>query len=180
MGQEGNYVHFIGGTYTGYPSIIYDGRCYGTTTRMIDGIPTSVWECYDLRTGQIYWDQVNVTRVPTMIRNTVREVFQIPGEESSTLNLKLELMYVGGGVLCTYDPFTGALRTNMSIAPLTTGTYYSADSNGMPYFLSIQDLGASQGANRYHLINWTWTGSLSFTGLHKSETGCSEQHNVSV
>ena len=165
LGQEGNYVHFIGGTYAGYPSIIYAGRCYYTTTRMMDGIPTSVWECYDLRTGEIYWDQVNVTRVPTMIRQTIREVFQIPGESSSTLQLKLELMYVGGGVLATYDPISGALRTNMSIAPLTTGTYYTTDSDGMPFFLSIQDLGASAGANRYHLINWTWTGSLSFTGF---------------
>jgi hypothetical protein len=159
LGQTGNYVHFIGGTYTGYPSIIYAGRCYCTTTRMINGVPTSVWECYDLRTGQIYWDQVNVTRVPTMIRNTLREVFQIPGEESSTLNLKLELMYIGGGVLCTYDPWSGALRTNMSISPLSTGTYYRTDSNGMPYFLTMQSL-----AGKYYLINWTWTGSLSFTG----------------
>ena len=160
LGQTGNYVHFIGGTYNGNPSIIYMGRCYYTTNRMVNNVPTTVWECYDLRTGQIYWDQVNVTRVPTMIRSTVREVFQIPGEESSTLNLKLELMYVGGGVLATYDPWSGALRTNMSISPLTTGTYYRTDGNGMPYFLTVQNL-----AGRYYLINWTWTGSLSFTGF---------------
>jgi len=161
LGIEGNYVHFIGGTYTGYPSIIYYGRCYGTTTRMINGIPTSVWECYDLRTGQIYWDQVNVTRVPTMIRQTTREVFQIPGEESSTLQLKLELMYVGGGVLTTYDPMTGAVKTNMSISPITTGTCFMTDADGMPLFLSVQNLGSAG----YRLINWTWTGSLSFTGF---------------
>ena len=159
LGLEGNYVHFIGGTYNGYPSIIYAGRCYYTTTRMIDNTPTTVWECYDLRTGQIYWDRINTTQVPTMIRNTVREVFQIPGEESSTLNLKLELMYVGGGRIVTYDPWSGAVRTNMSISPLTTGTYYRTDSNGMPYFLTVQS-----SAGKYYLINWTWTGSLSFTG----------------
>jgi len=161
LGQTGNYVHFIGGLYTGYPSIIYAGRCYATTTRMIDGVPTSVWECYDLRTGEIYWDQVGVTRVPTMVRNTLREVYQIPGEESSTLNLKVELMYVGGGRLITYDPWSGAVRTNMSISPLTGGAFYMSDSDGMPYFLSVQNLG---GGN-YRLINWTWTGRMSFTGL---------------
>ena len=166
LGQTGHYVHFIGGQYAGYPSIIYAGKCYGTTTRMINGVPTSVWECYDLRTGEIIWDQVGVTRVPTMIRNTLREVFQIPGEESSTLQLKLELMYVGGGWLVTYDPWTGAVRTNMSTSPLTSAVFYMSDENGMPYFLSVQNLGSSVPlAQRYRLINWTWTGSMSFTGF---------------
>ena len=161
LGQTGNYVHFIGGTYTGYPSIIYAGRCYVTTTRMINGVPTRVWECYDLRTGEIYWDRANVTQVPTMIRNTLREVFQIPGEESSTLNLKLELMYVGGGRLITYNPWNGATIVNMSISPLTTGTFYMSDKDGMPYFLSVQNLGGG----KYALINWTWTGTMGFTGF---------------
>jgi hypothetical protein len=166
LGQTGNYVHFIGGTYAGYPSIIYAGRCYYTTNRMINNVPTNVWECYDLRTGEIIWDQVNVTRVPTMVRSTIREVFQIPGEESSTLQLKCELMYVGGGMLVTYDPWTGAIRTNMSISPLSSAVFYMSDCNGMPYFLSVQNLGNSLPVEeRYRLINWSWTGSLSFTGF---------------
>jgi hypothetical protein len=39
---------------------------------------------------------------------------------------------------------------NISIAPLTSGTYYK---NG--YWLTVQDLGANATSDRYRLINWT-------------------------
>ncbi len=55
-----------------------------------------------------------------------------------------------------YRAYSGLVRTNVSIAPLTTGTYYM---NG--YALSVQDLGATAGADRYRLINWTTLGTSS-------------------
>jgi hypothetical protein len=50
------------------------------------------------------------------------------------------------------NPWTG-VATNISISTtpsLSSTTYYMNQ-----YVLSIQDLGASAGANRYRLINWT-------------------------
>ena len=32
----------------GHPTIIYSGRAYWTTTKVVDGNATSVWECYDI------------------------------------------------------------------------------------------------------------------------------------
>jgi outer membrane protein assembly factor BamB len=66
------------------------------------------------------------------------------------------LLYIGGQRLLKYGPFTGSLQGNYSIAPLTNAVYYM---NG--YCLSVQDLGASAGAQRYRLINWTTLGSLA-------------------
>jgi hypothetical protein len=49
------------------PTIVFEGRCYQTITEPFNGITQTVWECYDIQTGKIYWDLTNVTRVPTMI-----------------------------------------------------------------------------------------------------------------
>src|SRR5665647_1935313 len=51
----------------GHPTIIYSGRAYWTTTKVMNGNATTVWECYDLRTGEIYWDRYPVQYPPTMI-----------------------------------------------------------------------------------------------------------------
>jgi hypothetical protein len=39
----------------GSPSVIYAGRCYQTMTVPINGVPTSCACCYDLRTGEMYY-----------------------------------------------------------------------------------------------------------------------------
>lgn len=52
----------------GTPDIIYAGRCYDTvTTTLPDGTTGSVWQCYDLRTGEIYWEKTDVDGTPTYI-----------------------------------------------------------------------------------------------------------------
>jgi hypothetical protein len=66
------------------------------------------------------------------------------------------LVYIGNGMMIKYDPFTGAIVTNSSIAPLSTGTFY-AD----PYALSVYDMGAAAGAQRYRLMNWTTRGTAT-------------------
>ena len=139
-----------------YPQMIYDGRCYQSITKVIDGVTQNVWECYDLRTGQIYWDKTesasfSVAQAPTIVSYTERAAQAVPGEEAMMRGLGVSLVYIGGGRLIKYDPFTGSTLVNVSIAPLTTGTYYSDE-----YVLSVQGLlGAAAGANRYRLINWT-------------------------
>jgi len=156
----------------GSPSIIYNGRCYQTVTKpmptTVGGIvktqPVSVWQCYDLRTGEVYWEQTDVP-APTVVEYASPTTSEVPGAEASG-TWSISLMYIGGGRMIKYSPATGAITANVSISPLTTGTYYmnSLWRDFDPCALSVQDLGASAGANRYRLINWTTRGtSTNFT-----------------
>ncbi|MBT0160665.1 PQQ-binding-like beta-propeller repeat protein [Candidatus Bathyarchaeota archaeon A05DMB-2] len=143
----------------GLPSIIYAGRCYHTVTKSINGVATNVWQCYDLRTGEVYWEQQGLTQIPTMVTfNT--GYGDVPGSDPQW-GRRAFLTYVGEGRLIDYDPYTGAVVSgrNVSIAPLTTGTLYA--NLDFPYFLSVQDLGASAAPNRYRLINWTVYGDYA-------------------
>jgi len=147
----------------GHPSIVFQGRCYQSITKVFDGQLQSVYQCYDLRTGEIFWERTGITQAPTMIMYSEREAETVPGETSSTLAMRIELMYIGGGRLITYTPYTMATRINMSISPLTSATFYA--NYDWPYFLSVQDLGSAAGANRYRLINWTIGGDQSGFGM---------------
>ncbi|MBA7697267.1 hypothetical protein ES703_105930 [subsurface metagenome] len=60
----------------------------------------------------------------------------------------VHLAYIGKERLIKYDPWTGVVVKNVSIAPLTSGTVYMD-----PYVLSVQNLGGGE----YRLINWTTT-----------------------
>src|SRR4030067_377098 len=150
-------------------------RCYQSVTKVYDGETQSIWQCYDLRTGAIFWEKKNMTQVPTMIMYSEREMDVVPGEAASTLGMRIDLMYVGGGRLITYNAWTGAVKTNISISPLTTGTYYA--SYDWPYFLSVQDLGSVAGANRYRLINWTMAGEGGGGRLGDFRVWGSKQHS---
>ena len=54
IGGEESYQYsaYTGG---GSPTIVYQGRCYQALTKDLAGQLTDVWECYDLRTGKVYW-----------------------------------------------------------------------------------------------------------------------------
>ena len=137
----------------GHPRMIYSGRAYWPTTVAIDGTPTSVWQCYDLRTGEIYWNLYPVAQIPT-------DIFYDYGSaeiEGAIPHLaKPLLIYIGGGRLIKYDPWTGGVVGNYSIDPLTGSSRFYKD----PYVLTVQNLGNSvPSAERYRLINWTVVGS---------------------
>ena len=157
----GDIPRFEMSTASVVPTIIYAGRCYQTITKVLhDGTTGSVWLCYDLRTGQVYWEKTGITQVPTMIEYDPG-LGEVPGATGRAFGEigYASLVYIGGGRLIKYHPFTGAVALNSSIAPITTGTYYR--NAGV---LSIQDLGASAGANRYRLINWTTAGQAAGFG----------------
>lgn len=144
-------------TAMGIPSIIYMGRCYqGITKTTLDGDATTVLQCYDIRTGQIYWERKDVP-APTVIEYDKGTPETAGGEARQMGNTgAVNLLYIGGGRLIKYNPATGATVGNYSIEPLTGsgGTYYM---NG--YVLGIQNLGANVSADeRYRLINWTTIG----------------------
>jgi hypothetical protein len=148
------------GSYTGAPSIIFEGRCYQTVTKtakvLINGTyydqPTSVWQSYDLRTGEIYWEQTGINAPPTAI-DYVKSGEVVPGASNSQVGTGAALVAISSGRLLKYNPYTGAISLNISIAPISSGTIYSD-----PYVLSVQTLGSGASA-QYRLINWTIAGS---------------------
>jgi len=154
------------GSGGGTPTIIYQGRCYQTVTKsmmqLINGTdqswPTSVWECYDLRTGQVYWDITGVT-APTFIEYNYGA--SAAGTEAA---VTASLVAIAGGRMIKYNPYTGAATLNVSIAPFTTWSNPTYYMNG--YALSVQVIndggliGRTYGINgTYRLINWTTLGN---------------------
>jgi hypothetical protein len=148
------------GTYAGTPAIIFEGRCYQTVTKtaktLINGTyydqPTSVWQSYDLRTGEVYWEQTGIAAAPTAI-SFVSSAEAVPGATSSQVGTGAQLVAISSGRLLKYNPYTGAVALNISIAPLSTATIYRD-----PYALSVQTLGSGASAT-YRLINWTIAGT---------------------
>ena len=148
----------------GYPSICFDGRCYQSVTKPGTGLtPVTVWQCYDIRTGEVYWEYEAPTTViyfgpltftSSLVPNAIEYgIGAIPsGGGFPEHVVSTELIYIGGGRLLKFHPYTGQLSTNVSIAPVSSATYYR---NG--YALSVQNLGGGQ----YRLINWTTLGSTS-------------------
>jgi hypothetical protein len=138
----------------GYPAIIYAGRCYQTVSKVFNGVTQSVWQCYDLRTGEIYWEKTGMgSQIPTSIAYTERNVQAVAGESAMMRGLGASLLYIGGGRMIKYNPWDGSVLANVSISPLTAGTQYMGE-----FVLSVQDLGAAAASlpgGRYRLINWT-------------------------
>ncbi len=137
----------------GNPAILFQGRLYGKVMSVFNGNPMYVWRCTDVRTGEVIWEQPWTSQMPTVV-STAFDTPLVPGATQRADRLHMMLVYLGGGQLIKYSPTNGAVSSNISISPLTSGTIY-AD----PYVLSVQDLGASAGAQRYRLVNWTMEGS---------------------
>ncbi len=131
----------------GTPSIIYQGRAYQSYSKPGSGSSAQTyWECYDIRTGKLFWERplVSGESAPTIIEYS---------ESTQTSGTAATLVAISGGKLMKYNPWTGALSVNVSIAPLSSATYYM---NG--YALSLQNVGTFF-APSYRLINWTTFGS---------------------
>ncbi|MFC1488000.1 PQQ-binding-like beta-propeller repeat protein, partial [Thermoproteota archaeon] len=147
-------------TTPGYLAVIYEGRGYKVLTKVVNGATTTVWQCFDIRTGEVYWE-VSPSPIPAArlsfggwsneqtIEYSYREL-SVPGEAPKT-SLP-QILHIGNGRLLKLDPWSGAVTLNVSIAPLSSGDNYM---NG--YALSVQNLG---GGN-YRLINWTTLGTDS-------------------
>jgi outer membrane protein assembly factor BamB len=145
------------GTYAGTPNIIFQGRCYQSVTEVFDGVTQSVWQCYDLRTGEVYWEKTGVTTPTYVVKNYLLP--SVPGAEQTGLgqggstNL-YHLVAISGGRLIKYNPWNGNADLNISI-PVTNANLYTE-----PFVLSVQNLGSSvPEGERYRLINWTVYGS---------------------
>jgi hypothetical protein len=177
-GMIGGYTWDYSATSNaGTPSIIYDGRCYQSVTKIFeDGTQSMVLQCYNLRTGQVYWERpVSTTTTMGMFGPSTTAIapqyieYMAPGttyavgstsiarETFADQGWNINFIGIYGDRLYRFDPSTGEIRGNYSISPISGGTYY------MPgYALSVQNLGNSVPADqRYRLINWTTFGSAS-------------------
>jgi len=148
------------------PSIILDGKAYHAVARRAVAGPDmqTYWECYDWRTGDVLWQ---VPLWPGESEPNIIE-YSVP-TGSSMAQFKPgypSILSIANNKLLKYNPNSGVLTLNVSLPAMTSNTYYK---NG--YVLSIQDLGADAGAERYRLINWTTLGtSANFASRIQSNT----------
>ncbi len=153
--QDFNGASFSFGTAgpgnAGNPNIVWQGRCYQSITKVFDGVTQSVWTCYDLRTGEIYWEKTGITQVPQYISYS-ENAPPVSGAGARTDRTVASLLYVGNNRVIKYNPMTGAVTLNQSIPTMNSVSFY-AD----PYVLSIQNQGNTTNPN-YHLLNWTLEG----------------------
>ncbi|MFC1487969.1 PQQ-binding-like beta-propeller repeat protein, partial [Thermoproteota archaeon] len=159
-GLIGGYAYHYGTTTRSVPNpdLVYAGRAYDTMTIPVNGVPTSCAVCYDLRTGEIFYaiptSEGGVT--PNIISYNPPGAGSVPGAVAQT-TYAVELLSISGGNLRKVNADTGAV-TERSIAPLTGsgGTYYTNQE-----VMTIQDLGADAGDERYRLIKWSTAGTSS-------------------
>ncbi len=149
------------GTYAGTPNIIFQGLAYQSVTKpatiTVNGVTatqaTTVWQCYDIRTGEILWEQSGITQIPTYVTyNTAITTEPGAGQTGQAAGTYTQL-YIGSGRLIKYDPWSGAVKLNVSTTPITSGTFYND-----PYVLSVYNAGTTANPS-YRLINWTTTGT---------------------
>jgi hypothetical protein len=140
----------------GGPNIIFQGRCYDQITKSFgNGTIGSVFACYDLRTGEVFWERdLGSYPMPQYIEWQAPTASTTIGDVADR-GWSINFIAISGSNLYRYNPATGAPSGNYSISPLSGGTYY------MPgYALTVQNLGNSvPAAERYRLINWTTYGS---------------------
>jgi hypothetical protein len=137
----------------GHPTLIYSGRAYWTTTKVVDGQTQSVWQCYDIRTGQVYWEKYPAVQTPTFIiydAGTAEIIDAVPHLATVYLG------YMGNGFFIKYDPWNGNIVGNYSTAPITTASTYYAE----PYAYGVQTIGSGSTAQR-RLIKWNTVGASS-------------------
>ena len=168
IGSTGGQLSNVGSG--GTPSIIYAGRCYMSISEPPQAVyingsfqyPTTVsgvteWRCFDLRTGQIYWERPVATgeTLPTFVTYEPGGA-EVPGAEAMHTDNVYLVAQTGAsgnnsGRIVKYNPYTGAVQYNFTGVPsgVSTGTFYSD-----PWMLSIQTIG-SGATVQYRLINWT-------------------------
>ncbi len=153
----------------GNPSIVYQGRAYQTITKpmptTVNGttrtLPVSTWQCYDIRTGAVYWEVTDVS-APSNIEYSYG-LPSVPGAEAA-VGVSASLVGISGNRLYKYNPATGANSLNISLPTFATSMYYM---NG--YVLSVQTVNSTGGPGKagtptagiYRLINWTTLGTTS-------------------
>jgi hypothetical protein len=168
--QEGEYIN------PGVPDIVYGGRCYEVVEKAKGNESVSFLQCYDLRTGELYWEYEAVStrttrsffgRTYTFTTTLAPQyvVYTTPTPSSRTGELlaqssthTVELVGIYDDFLYKWNPYTGAISGNYSLGEDNPGGTFHNQLDG--YVLGVQNLGFSVPEDeRYRLINWTTAGS---------------------
>jgi outer membrane protein assembly factor BamB len=153
--QDFNGASFSFGTAgpgnAGNPNIVWQSRCYQSINKVFNGVNQAVWTCYDLRTGEIYWEKTGVTQVPQYISYS-QNAPPVSGAGARTDRTVASLLYIGNNLVTKYNPMTGAVTLNQTIPTMSNVNFYSD-----PFVLSIQNIGNTSRPN-YRLLNWTLEG----------------------
>jgi hypothetical protein len=158
MGQGGNTIGSDLSTSQRLSNMICAGRGYRTVIKPAtasDGTiqQTTLWQSYDIRTGEVFWEFTPPAQMPQYI---TYEVSTTTAAHSAGA-VSTYLMYLTSGRMIKYNPFTGQMTSNTTLDPAMSATYYT---NG--YALSVQNLNSSLPVEeRYRLINWTTYGTSS-------------------
>jgi len=175
-GQAKQFGQTAGGGLGGSlpsPSIIYAGRAYDSYVKPgTDG--TTMWRCYDLRTGEVYWDReaaitsylwfgfipMTTPLVPNIIEYNAPTQSEVPGAEAAG-TWSISLILINSGRLYKWDPWTGQMTANVTLG-VSSATFYRSASgrDTVPMALSVQNIGNQTNPN-YRLINWTTAGTSS-------------------
>jgi hypothetical protein len=166
-GDQGLTSYVVGSGAVREPQIILNGRGYHSYTKVSENSQSgqTYWQCYDIRTGEVIWERPLYAgeAAPNLIEYPAGTAEVDGGQTNAVLPT---LLSISNGYMRKYNPLTGAMTANVSIAPFTgivigngavtanNCVYYM---NG--YLLGVQDLGANAGAERYRLINWTTAGT---------------------
>jgi len=174
------------------PSVIYGGRCYATVTKSINGgAPQAYAECYDLQTGQIYYDILATSAggtgvTPTNIAYWSGVDLSVPGAEADAA-YGVDLYTISGNFLYRINPSTGGIQSNITIPWGSTNpagininnfcTYngYILSFQGVKTINSVYDGVPVTLAYVGYLINWTEQGTASGAAFSSRIVG-----NISV
>ena len=134
----------------GTPSLIYAGRCYQTYTKPGVG---SVAGCYDLRTGEIYYEipVANGGVTPSYVSCKRDTNTAVPGA-TETDTFSVSLLSIGTRLI-KIDPYSGAILLNVTGITATSSMLYND-----PYVISYQTLGLGA-STKYCFVNWTTAGT---------------------
>jgi hypothetical protein len=162
----------------GAPSVIYAGRVYDSYTKPGLGSSTAgstMFRCYDLRTGEVYWEYpcgttgsgfFVSTLIPNLIEYNAPTQSEVEGAEAAG-TWSVNLIRIQGSQLYKWNPWTGAMTANISISPLSGGTFYRQPTkrDELPLVLTVQRIGST-----YWLINWTTSGTGALASRIQSNT----------
>jgi hypothetical protein len=157
------------------PSVIYMGRCYTTVTKSLYGNkPATYAECYNVQTGQIYYDiaTANGGVTPTYIAYWPGVDLSVPGAAADA-SWTVDLLAISGTFLYKINPDTGAVTTNVTLPSyITTSTatttaianffynngYFLSFQGTQNYYITTENI-TLESAYAGFVINWTEQGS---------------------
>ena len=154
MGINGNTIASDLSTSPLLCNLAYAGRGYRTVTKSeptnVNGTtilqPQSVWESFDLRTGQVYWDLQGM-QIPTFIEYSMSATTAAISADAVTATLDYLVAGTANatngaitapGRIVKYNPSTGAVISNTSLDLAGTYTHYLDQ-----YVLTVQNLGTN-------------------------------------